>query len=649
MNKFRKILSVILTAFVFVGSISIPAWAAETEEVTIDNAEDAVSVASKPDFSIENYPYSYLKTFDDDTQLKDYILYNESSKYNNLLSTKTSNPGLNFGPGVSGECMVLTAYSGYMSSYGGAESQQGYGNVADTYFTTKNEIVHTNPTTGASVGLTLSEATVGVNKVAFWTKAMKTDTTDRVAPENISYGIRFSGSGASINVQIPADGEWHYVVADLDVPFSEGFTGINISANNSGVFGSANGGRPTLKLDGTEGVYPIDNENEPMIDIQSAYVLHNGEYVRAEVLNKEFEPDPNGRYVNIPDADGENVYHKTDYRTYIKTTDENGGVIYVEDENGTYIYDVVTGEYLVPPDLTDRYKLVKVESYQVDEQGKQILDDNGNPIPVTICGNLVKEIWQSQIYIDEMLFYRTTESGNRTTFMYSGEQGSSYYSNTDLQSVIIDGVEEYNADLDGENRVITIPKDFDLSDPATADRIQITTKCPDVVYAGQKNGNYFVPVDTSTSGVIRSGSIGKITLPETIDGKAIVTVTSSSGLMEEYSFDLKWGYDLSVVSKSGRFDIISPALRMVELKNFGEEARTVQMLVVIRDRYTNELKGLVLDTTDGTTIQPGESVNLRARFPSVDNVDSCVAYFYFYDSITTLNQVASPVAIIPEL
>lgn len=649
MNKFRKVISLALAAALSTGAVSIPVFASDTAKAEIINAEDAVSVAAKEDFTIENYPYSFTKTFDDDEQLKDKITYNESSKYKSLLSTRTSNPGLTFGAGYQGDAMIITAYSGHMDNYGGTETDQGYGNVADTSFTTKNEVVYTDPTTGASVGLTLSEATVGVNKVAFWTKAVKADTTDRETPENVTYTIKFTGSGASsINVQVPMDDEWHYIVADLDVPFSEGFTGINISSNCSGTFGSVNSGRPYLKLDGTPGEYPIDDQNEYIRDIDGiVYVLKNGEYVRAKIKDKEFVANSEGRYLNIPKADGTPTYHKTDYLTYIKTVDEEGNTIYVEDENGTYIYDVKDGKYYEATDLTDRYDLTTVSAYQVDESGNYINDENGDLIPLDICGNLVEEVWQTQIYIDEMLFYRTTESGGRTTFMPSGEEGSAYYNNTDLKGVNIDGVEVYNFDNDGNDRTIKIPRDFDLSDPATADRIQITTKCPDVIFTGAKNGNNFIPIDVSETGIMRSGSIGKIKLPESIDGKAVVSVISSSGYMEEYEFDLQWGYDLSVIGKNGRFDIISAALRSIEMKNYGDEPRTVQTLVVIRDKDTNELKGVVTDTDNGTTIQPGETANLRVRFPSVENPDSCIAYFYFYDSIYTLNQVASPMAIIP--
>ncbi len=651
MNKFGKIVSLTLAVAVCMGSACFPVLANEVEVPAVALEENLVSIAAVEDFSIENNPYSYVKTFDDDEQIKSHILYNESSKYKNVLSTSTSNPGIGFGPGYKDNSLILTFYSGHRDDvYGGKEKEDSYGNAAQLSFTTAPETVYANPTTGGLVKLSLEDATVGANKVAFWTKAQKKDTTNRAEPEFISYSISFRNSGASnVNVRIPNDGEWHYIVADLANPIGRGFDGINVSSSCDGTFGSTNGGKPVLKLDGKSGIYPLDKQERPIKDIAEAYVLVSGEYKKVKAFDIQYGMVADGAYVNIPDAAGNPAYYRTDNKVYIQTKDENGGIVYVEDENGNLIFDIKSGKYVEIPDVSvmnERYDVASVESYLVDEAGEKLLDEEGNPIPQAICGNLTKEIWREQIFIDDMLFYRTTESGNRTTFLPSSEEDVEYYSSTALDSVLIDGVKVFDVDEDGDYRVISIPRDVDLANPDLS-RFLVVPKCPDVVIAANKDGGTSLPVDPSV-GTMKSGAVGSIKLPANMNGKAIVTITSALGTNEEYSFDLKPGLDLSVIAKGGEFTKITRARRNFTLFNYAEDERYVQVLAVIRDRNTNELVSIV---TNGNPVKidAGASKQVGVTLPSVPNPDGCVAHFYFYDSATSMNQVCASVSIIPEI
>ncbi len=652
MNKFGKILSMALAAAVSVSSVCFPVLANNVEDADI-NSE--VSVAAMENFSIEKYPYSYVKTLDDENQIKDHIVYNESSKFRNLLSTQTSNPGFGFGPGYKGDAMILTLYSGHRNrSYGGDEKESSYGNAAQIDFTTKAETVYSNPTTGGQIALNLSEATRGTNKLAFWTKAEKTDTTDRVAPETISYSLSPRGgiTGSSVTVKIPADGQWHYVVADLEVPYGEGFAGFNFGCGNTNAFGNVNGGAPYLKLDGKEGFYPVDDQNRYIEDIPEAYVLVDGEYKKTKLFNVTYKEDPYGAYVNIPNGEGNPVYYRTDNVIYLKTLDANGGITYVEDtENGDLIFDIKSGQYISAPNaqeiMATRYTvdLDAIESYLVDDAGEKLLDEAGNPIPQKICGNLVKEIWTTQVYIDDMLFYRTTESGGRTTFMASGEEDVAYGSNTELSQVLVDGVPVYDVELDGDNRVLTLPKDLKLDDPEAAKRIEVVTKTPDVILEANKDGGAFIPVDISETGAIRSGSVGTVTLPATDKGIAKVSVISSLGAIEDYSFTIQRGYDLSIIGTKGT-DKFTAGRKTFTIQNYSEtEDKTVQIMAVVKDKTTNELKTVTLSNIANGTIPAGGSkdVYLNVSLTGIDKEDYAnhMIYFYFYDSVTSMNQVVS--------
>lgn len=646
MNKISKIVSLALAAAICAGSVSIPVLASEVETAAV-NSETAVTIAALENFSIENYPFSFVKTLDEDDQIKDHIVYNESSKYKNLLSTRTSNPGYSFGPGYKGDAMILNFYAGYRDkSYGGEEKESSYGNAAQLWFTTKSETLYANPTTGGIVSLPLSKATVGTNKVAFWTKTEKNDNHDRQEAEYVSYSISFRNCGASgVNVRIPNDGQWHYVVADLATPFGEGFDGINVSSSCDGTFGSKNGGKPVLKLNGKQGIYPLDNQDRPITDIPEAYVLIDGEYVKVKTFNVEYEADPEGAYVNIPKDDGTPVYYRSDNTRYILTKDEKGGIVYLADDNGDLLFDIKSGTYITMPDpdvnFADRYTISNVESYRVDDSGAKLLDEEGNPIPAVICGDLVKEIWQQQIYIDEMLFYRTTESGKRTTFLPSGEEDVAYYANTDLDSVLIDGVKVFDVDEDGDHRVLTIPQDIDLSNPDLT-RFKVETKCPDVIYAANKDGGTSLPIDISEKGNMKSGSVGSITLPSTIDGKATVTVTSALGTMEEYLFDVKWGFDLSVIDSRG-VDTVSGGRKSFTIQNYSDKEKNVQILAAVKDSVTGELKLVAVSTAANGVIPAGESkaISLTVNMPSSLDKTTHSIYYYFYDSVTAMNQVAS--------
>jgi len=656
MNKFGKIISLALSAAICAGSVSIQALASEAEETAV-NSESAVSVAATSDFSIENYPYSFVKTLDDDEQIKDHIVYNESSKYKSPLSTRTANPGFSIGPGYKNDGLIFTCLSGHLDqSYGGIEKDQGFGNVANIWFTTKSETLYFNPTTGGSVSLPLSQATVGTNKVAFWTKTEKNDKCDRQELDYVTYAISFRNCGASeISVKIPNDGQWHYVVADLAVPFGEGFEGIDIKVGNvanmfgsedKAVFPSATNGRPVLKLDGRSGVYPVDKLNRPITDIEDAYVLIDGKYVRVRTETVEYSPDPDGIYINIPTDPETPAYYRLDETCrYKAVTNSKGETEYKEDKDGNYMFDIKSGKHIdiTNVDFNDRHSITKVESYRVDSAGKQILDDEGNPIPEVICGELVKDIWSQNIYIDEMLFYRTTESGGRTTVLPSGEEDVAYYANTDLNSVLIDGVPVYDIDMDGDNRVISIPQDIDLSNPDLS-RFQVGTKCPDVILAPNRDGSTFIPVDISETGSMRSGSTGSITLPSTIDGKAIVTVTSALGTMKEYLFDVKWGYDLSIIATKGT-DVMAGGRKTFTIQNYSDQERNVQILAALKDNTTNELKSVAVSnaTTGVIPANGSKDVYLSVSLSSItkEEYKNHSIYFYFYDSVTSMNQVAS--------
>ncbi len=649
MNKIGKIVSLALAAAVCAGSVSIPVSAAEVEATGI------VSAASTGSFSVEKYPYSYVKTFDSSDQIVKSVSWNESGKHRNLLSTRTSNPGRDNGPGHIGDAMILTFYSAHAdNSYGPMEAEaiSNYGNVVDVTFTELPETVYANETTGGVVKLSLSDATTGANKIGLWTKAKKKDSYERQEPEYVSYNINFSGTSASgITVKIPNDGEWHYVVADLATPIGDGLTGIRVSSSCSATFGSENNGRPKLKLDGTTGIYPLDSQSRQIKDIESAYVLNeDGEYQLIKTENVEYEYDPTGEgaFVNTASEGETPTYCRTDNSIYLKVVNENGEVVYTVDENGDLIYNIKTGSYVHVDDpaavLAERYTVSKVESYIMDpeNENQKLLDEEGNPIPAEICGNLVGEIWQTEIYIDDMVFYRTTESGGRTTFIPSNGDDIPYYNNTELDSVLIDGVKVYDAEDDGERRVLSIPKDTDLSNPDLS-RFTVTPKCPHIILTANKDGGSFIPVDSS-AGYMKSGSVGSITLPSSIDGKAVVTIISASGAIKDYEFDVEWGYDLSITAVGSR-NTYSGSRKTFTIKNYDEENdRTVQVVGAVKNKVTNELISIAAGNV--TTIPAGQEASVSvnstalpgAGYPDPEN---CSIYLYFYDSIATMNQVVT--------
>ena len=130
--------------------------------------------------------------------------------------------------------------------------------------------------------------------------------------------------------------------------------------------------------------------------------------------------------------------------------------------------------------------------------------------------------------------------------------------------------------------------------------------------------------------------------------------------MKDYEFDLKWGLELTATGKdrtdrNGRplklFEKISSGLRDIEITNFGEETKHVQIMLVIRDRDTNELKNVALDQSKvGQDIAPGQTVGFKVNIPSgLGDVNNCIAYFYCLDSVTGMNKMAPTVIIDPSL
>ncbi|MDD4688166.1 MAG: hypothetical protein PHE51_00265 [Eubacteriales bacterium] len=664
MNKYGKIVSLVLSVAICASSMLIPVYANEaiTDEIAENND---ILLAAVEDFSVEKYPYSLTTAFDDESEVRDSILYNESNKYKNSLSTKAGNPSLTFGPGYNGNAMIWTAYSGHREDiYGGKEKEQEYGNAAQVSFATKDRVVYADPTTGAQVSLNLSNAVKGANKIAFWTKGEKTDRTDRVVPETFSYSFAFRGVTGSVSVKIPSDGNWHYVVADLATPIGEGFGGFNLAMNTN-----ESGGAPALKLDGTPDAYPLDENEQYIRDIDQAYVKKDGQFVLVKAFNFTYEPDPEGIYVNIPTDTGAPVYYRTDQKRYILTKDSEGGEVYLEDVNGDYIKALKKGGYVKMPDpevnFADKYSLANVESYEVDESGQKKLDNEGNPIPQLICGNLVKEVYSTQICIDEMLFYRTTESGGRTSFFPSREEDYDYYTNTELDSITLEGSLLYDVDLDGENRVLYIPTGFDLSAADAKKHFTVITKCPNLLYTGVKDGTRFIPIDVSETGPMKSGSYGIISLPNEIGGNAVVTVISSNGMTQDYIFEVREGLKLSAAGKD-RFDRygnpqrlfekITGGSRDIEVTNYGDEAQHVQIVLVVRDKTTNELKAIAVDSSNGgMDVAPYDGTDgtigkFKITIPSGLSIDeNSIAHFYIVDSLAGMKKLAQPVIIEPSL
>jgi len=143
---------------------------------------------------------------------------------------------------------------------------------------------------------------------------------------------------------------------------------------------------------------------------------------------------------------------------------------------------------------------------------------------------------------------------------------------------------------------------------------------------------------------MRSGSTGSITLPSTIDGKAIVTVTSALGTMKEYLFDVKWGYDLSIIATKGT-DVMAGGRKTFTIQNYSDQERNVQILAALKDNTTNELKSVAVSnaTTGVIPANGSKDVYLSVSLSSItkEEYKNHSIYFYFYDSVTSMNQVAS--------
>ena len=105
----------------------------------------------------------------------------------------------------------------------------------------------------------------------------------------------------------------------------------------------------------------------------------------------------------------------------------------------------------------------------------------------------------------------------------------------------------------------------------------------------------------------------------------------------KYFFDVKWGFDLSVISSKGT-DTVSGGRKTFEIKNYSDKEKNVQILAAVKDTVTGELKTVSVSTAANGVIPAGESksINLTVSFTGINREDynNHTIYFYFYDSVT---------------
>ena len=231
-----------------------------------------------------------------------------------------------------------------------------------------------------------------------------------------------------------------------------------------------------------------------------------------------------------------------------------------------------------------------------------------------------------------MVFERSTPILRTTTRPSVGEDYS-YYRNTNLKEITIDGYKVYDNVINAgdEEITVTLPYDFDVTSPVDRLRVEAIPECVDIP-----------PSKTQQA---RSGAVTDVNFPEQLPGKGNIVVTAGSGEIRVYNINFeKSDIPITLESAINLPSALTPGYRLVtfNIKNYDSEARDATVIFVLEDKETGELQQILHDRRQ---IEPGtiRLISLRLNIPA--QVDKYIAHVYFYDNVLNMNQIINTITL----
>lgn len=244
--------------------------------------------------------------------------------------------------------------------------------------------------------------------------------------------------------------------------------------------------------------------------------------------------------------------------------------------------------------------------------------------------------WVDSITIDEMVFDKNSANQYATVRPSIGEV--SYYRNSNLKSVSVDGYNVYDKDVNaGDDITITLPYTFNLANPVDKLRVVATPECPNFPGSNTKQ--------------IQSGAVAIINYPDALPGKGSIVVTAASGEQTTYN-DINFvkGTPLVIDQKFNLPTTLTSGKKLVSfiVKNYDTQPKDIFVVATLENKTTGALYQIA--TASQKQVAGGalsNRLNLTLNVPNVttDELKNYVAHYYFYDNVINMNQTISPITI----